>query len=79
MELTKGKNSKYLLIVSTFDSRKNNKITLGRLPANGIDVAFNEESTSRMQCTYVSILFYLEYHLKITIGMFAIVMEQNLV
>ncbi len=33
-----------------FDSKNNSKITLGRIQVTGIDIAFGEESTSRVQC-----------------------------
>ena len=33
-----------------FTSKINNKIKLGRIPVNGIDISFGDESTSRVQC-----------------------------
>jgi len=44
-----------------FESNKNNKIKLGRLAAGDIDIAFGEESTSRLQCqlTYENNNWYI--------------------
>jgi hypothetical protein len=46
------KNSKnYFFMISVFNSNNKNKIKIGRLNIYGIDIAFGEESTSRLQCT----------------------------
>ena len=54
MELVKILNCKFLIykiIHSDFDSSKQNKIRIGRIKTNNVEVALADESISRVQCT----------------------------
>jgi hypothetical protein len=43
----------YWLNISTFQSKKKSIIKVGRLSTQGMDVCFPDESTSRLQSTYI--------------------------